>query len=195
VAAGVAGLASAALAACGSAGAPAGGSAASGGAVPASHGTAGGSGAAGCTGKSLTVSVGLAQVGAAAGSSLYPIDITNHSAASCRLDGYPAAWLADKSGSRIGAEAAPDKAVAPHAVPLAPGGSAHVWLQVGTAANYPPGKCHPVTSHLLVVRVADGGPATNLQLALPACAGSLPAPGLLLVQPFAPGRGKQGTAG
>jgi hypothetical protein len=47
----------------------------------------------------------------------------------------------------------------------------------------------------LVVRVADGGPARSLQLALPACAGQLPAPGLLLVRPFEPGRGEEGTAG
>ena len=201
-AAGLAGLAGVLLAGCGSVSAPppgaagggvpggaAGGGAASGG----SGGTAGDPGL--CPGQDVTVSLGLGQVGVAGGSALYPIDITNHSARGCRLDGYPAAWLARASGARIGTAAAPDRAVPPQPVRLAPGGSAHVWLQVGTAADYPASTCLPVTSHWLVVRVADGGPARSLQLAVPACAGQLPAPGLLLVRPFEPGRGEKGTAG
>ena len=206
-AAGLAGLAGVLLAGCGSVSAPppgaAGGGAAGGGV---SGGAAGGGAASGgsggtagdpgrCPGQDVTVSLGLGQVGVAGGSALYPIDITNHSARGCRLDGYPAAWLARASGARIGTAAAPDRAVPPQPVRLAPGGSAHVWLQVGTAADYPAGTCLPVTSHWLVVRVADGGPARSLQLAVPACAGQLPAPGLLLVQPFEPGRGEKGTAG
>jgi hypothetical protein len=186
--AGTAGLAGLLLAGCGSAAAP---SAAGG----AGAGRKAADPAGPCAGQDVTVSLGLGQVGVASGSALYPIDITNHSASGCRLDGYPAAWLARASGARIGTAAAPDRAVPPLPVRLAPGGSAHVWLQVGTAADYPARTCHPVTSHWLVVRVADGGPARSLQLALPACAGRLPAPGLMLVRPFEPGRGQPGTAG
>jgi len=154
-AAGLAGLAGMLLAGCGSVSAPppgaagggvpggaAGGGAASGG----SGGTAGDPGL--CPGQDVTVSLGLGQVGVAGGSALYPIDITNHSARGCRLDGYPAAWLARASGARIGTAAAPDRAVPPQPVRLAPGGSAHVWLQVGTAADYPASTCQPVTSSL-----------------------------------------------
>jgi hypothetical protein len=190
-----AGLAGVLLAGCGSAAPPPG----AGGGGTGGGGTGGGSAAADpagpCSGQDVTVSLGLGQVGVAAGSSLYPIDITNRSARDCRLNGYPAAWLARASGTRIGPAAAPDRAVPPQPVRLPPGGSAHAWLQVGTAANYPARTCHPVTSRYLVVRVADGGPARSLQLALPACAGRLPAPGLLLVRPFEPGPGRHGTAG
>jgi hypothetical protein len=202
------GLASVLLAGCGSAPAPAGGgAAASGSGASAGSGAGradgggttgtgrGGEEAAPCTGQGLAVSVGLAQVGAAAGSSLYPINITNASAHGCRLRGYPAAWLAGASGDRIGPPAAPDQATAPHPVSLPPGGAAHVWLQVGTAADYPASQCQPATSRWLVVRLANGGPARSLHLSLPACAGRLPAPGLLMVKPFEPGRGKAGHAG
>jgi hypothetical protein len=192
-------LASLLLAGCGSAAAPSG--AGSGGGTAKGSAASGGSGSAAgdpaglCSGQDVAVSLGLGQVGVAAGNALYPIDITNRSARRCRLDGYPAAWLAGASGARIGPMAAPDQAVPPRTVQLPPGGSAHVWLQVGTAADYPARTCHPVTSHWLMVRVADGGPARSLQLALPACAGHLPAPGLLLIRPFEPGRGQAGTAG
>jgi len=184
--AGTAGLAGVLLAGCGSA---------SGGSASGGSGSAAGAPAGRCSGQDVTVSLDIGAVRVAAGSALYPIDITNRSGRGCRLDGYPAAWLARASGARIGLAASPDRAVAPVPVRLPPGGSAHVWLQVGTAADYPARTCHPVTSHWLVVRVADGGPARSMQLALPACAGRLPAPGLLLVRPYKPGRGQAGSAG
>jgi hypothetical protein len=201
-AAGTAGLAGVLLAGCGSAAAPSGAANGGGSGGGSANGSAnGGTGstaadAAGlCTDQDLAVSLGLGQVSAAAGSAMYPIDITNHSARGCRLDGYPDAWLAEASGARIGTAAAPDRAVPPSPVQLAPGGEAHVWLQVGTAANYPASTCHPETSRYLAVRVMDGGQVRSLSLALPACAGHLPAPGLMLLRPFEPGRGQAGAAG
>lgn len=199
--AGTAGLAGVLLAGCGSAAAPSGaansgGSGSSGGAANGGAGASAAGDAAGlCTDHDLAVSLGLGQVGAAAGSALYPIDITNRSARGCRLDGYPDAWLAEASGARIGTAASPDRAVPPSPVQLPPGGMAHVWLQVGTAANYPAAQCHPETSRYLAVRVMDGGQVRSLRLALPACAGRLPAPGLMILRPFEPGRGQAGAAG
>lgn len=199
--AGTAGLAGLLLAGCGPAAAPSAAGSGDGSAAAKSGAASGGSGSAAgdpaglCSAQDVAVSLGLGQVGVAAGNALYPIDITNRSASGCRLDGYPAAWLAGATGARIGPMAAPDRALTPKPVQLPPGGKAHVWLQVGTAADYPARTCHPVTSHWLMVRVADSGPARSLQLALPACAGHLPAPGLLLIRPFEPGRGQAGTAG
>ncbi|MEP7025484.1 MAG: DUF4232 domain-containing protein [Actinomycetota bacterium] len=201
VAAGTIALAAAALAtvagltACGSASAPAG---------PAHSGTSGsgtsGSGASGssasgqCAQPGLTVSVDTAAAGSAAGSTYYPIDVTNSSGASCRLDGYPAAWLATSAGHRIGGAAARDRGVTPHAVRLRPGGTAHAWLQVAAAGNYPPGECHPVTAHRLLVRLPGASRTRSVRLALPACSATQRGTSILTVQPIVAGRGKRGSA-
>jgi hypothetical protein len=140
------------------------------------------------------VSVDVKAAGSAAGSTFYPIDITNASAVSCRLKGYPVAWLATSAGHRIGGAAVRDRAVAPHQVRLRPGGTAHAWLQVAAAGNYPPGTCHPVTAHRLTVRLPGGGGPMSVPLTMPACSATVAGHGILTVQPVAAGRGKRGTA-
>jgi Protein of unknown function (DUF4232) len=157
-------------------------------------GTAAGPAAGGpCHSSALAVSVRVGAAGTAAGSTFYPIDIRNRSAAACRMQGYPAAWLAAASGHRLGAPASPDKSVKAHPVLIRPGHSAHIWLRVGAAANLPPGRCHAVTSHWLVM-LLPGGTARHVKLALPTCTAASAAQGLLMVQPVAAGRGRHGTA-
>jgi Protein of unknown function (DUF4232) len=182
----VAGLAVAGLAGCGSASAPG----------QAGGGQAGGGQAAGglCAQPGVKVSVDISAAGTAAGTTFYPIDITNSSAVSCRLKGYPAAWLATSAGHRIGGAAVNDRAVAPHQVRLRPGGTAHAWLQVAAAGNFPPGTCHPVTAHRLAVRLPGGGGPVSVRLTMPACSATIGGHGILTVQPVAAGRGRRGTA-
>ncbi len=92
----------------------------------------------------------------AAGTYFLPIEFTNTSGRACQLAGYPAvAFTTGQSGQQIGTEAAVDRAVPARSVLLAPGGVAHAWLQILDTANYPAGKCHPVTAAGLRV-VAPG---------------------------------------
>ena len=85
----------------------------------------------------------------AAGSSYLPLDFTNTAHSACRLTGYPdVAFISGVPGHRIGGPATRDQGVAAHPVTLAPGATAHAWLAVSAAANYPAGQCHPVTAHV-----------------------------------------------
>lgn len=170
-------LIAAAAAACGSAGGPTGTSASK-----------------GCTASGLTVTVDASAAGTAAGSTYYPIDFTNASGASCRLDGYPDAWFATSAGQRIGDAAAWDHSVSARSVPLAPGATAHAWLQVTDAANYPAKACRPVTARILLVRAPGAGGASPVHRAFPACAAAMHGHGILTVQPVLPGRGSRGSA-
>lgn len=177
-------LVMAGVAACGSAGSQGG------------VGAGGGGGAAtgACAASSLRVTVDAGAAGAAAGSTYYPIDFTNGSGVRCRLDGYPGAWFATSAGHRIGSAASRDQAVAAHPVALRPGATAHAWLQVTAAANYPAKACRPVTAHWLRIRVPGAAAVSAVRRAFPACAAAMHGHGILTVQPVAPGRGRRGTA-
>lgn len=181
-------LVMAGVAACGSAGGQAGASAGDG-------AGAGGSTAPGvCAPSSLRVTVDAAAAGSAAGSTFYPIDFTNGSGASCRLDGYPGAWFATSAGLRIGSAASRDRTMTARPVTLPPGATAHAWLQVTAAANYPAKACRPVTAHWLRIRVPGAAAVRAVRHAFPACAAAMHGHGILTVQPVAPGRGRRGEA-
>ena len=160
--------------------------------------TAGGGGSStggACAASGLRVTIDTAAAGAAAGSTYYPIDFTNSSGVSCRIDGYPEAWFATSAGDRIGKTAVRDRSVRAHPIALRPGATAHAWLQVIAAANYPVKTCHPVTAHLLRVRVPGAAAVISVRHSFPACAAAMPGRDILAVQPVAPGRGRRGTAG
>jgi hypothetical protein len=169
------------LAACGSPAGPA-GSAATGSADTA------------CAASVLKVTVDATAAGTAAGTTYYPIDFTNASAASCRLDGYPDAWFVTSAGQRIGAAATRDRAITARPVPLAPGATAHAWLQVADAANYPAKACRPVTAHVLLIRAPGAAAASSVRRTFPACAAAMHGHSILTVQPILPGRARRGAA-
>jgi Protein of unknown function (DUF4232) len=111
-------------------------------------------GLAACRTASLRITIDDSQAGGAAGSTYYPLNFTNTSAASCGLYGYPGVSFASapaSTGAQIGAAARRNGAFAKVTVRLAPGGTAHAWLQVTVAANYPPSTCQPVTARWLRV--------------------------------------------
>jgi hypothetical protein len=176
------------LAGCGSASAP--GQAGAGGGQAGS----GRAGSGRCAQSGVKVSVDMGAAGTAAGTTFYPIDITNSSAVSCRLEGYPAAWLTTAAGHRIGGAAVRDQTVTPRQVRLRPGGTAHAWLLVAAAGNYPVGTCHPVTAHRLTVRLPGGSGPLSVRLTTPACSAAIGGHGILTVQPVTAGRGQRGTA-
>ena len=76
-----------------------------------------------CSPSGLTAAVPSGTGGAAAGSTYYPLNLTNHSGKSCYLYGYPGvSFVTSPSGSQVGAAASRNPAVAPATVVLAPVG-------------------------------------------------------------------------
>ncbi len=147
-----------------------------------------------CTTSDLIVTIDIKAAGTAAGSTYYPIDFTNASAARCSMDGYPDTWFGTSTGKRIGDPATRNRSVRARPVPLAPGASAHAWLQVTDAANYPAKACHPVTANMLLVRAPGATQASQVWRAFPTCAAAMHGHGILSVQPVLPGRGRRGSA-
>jgi len=107
-------------------------------------------GPAACPTASLRVALGTA--GGAAGSSYYPIELTNISSVTCTLYGYPGvSFVTAPGGSQIGATATENPAGPRQLVTLAAGATASALLQVVNAQNYPAASCKPVTARWLQV--------------------------------------------
>jgi hypothetical protein len=201
------------LTACGSAQAPRSGAAPTGGGTASGHQTqrpsAAGSaspvaspaspapglnGLAACQSSSLQVTVDTGQAGAAAGSTYYPVDFTNTSAAACGMYGYPGisfVTAGSSAGTQIGAAAQENPAFGKLTVRLAPGGVAHAWLQVAAAGNYPASTCQPQTANWLKVFPPDATVAIYVSHPFDACA-STGTP-LLFVMPVRAGQGVRGV--
>jgi Protein of unknown function (DUF4232) len=150
---------------------------------------------ASCSASRLRVTLDAHAAGAAAGSSFVPLDFTNISGRTCRLAGYPVvSFAAGASGHRVGTAAALDRTVKIRSVALAPGSTAHSWLQVVDALNFPPSKCHPVTAGGLRVNLPGQRGTSFVSHSFPACSTSMHGSRILTVQPIQPGRARRGTA-
>jgi hypothetical protein len=103
-----------------------------------------------CPTSFLQTSVGRA--GEAAGSSFYPIELTNVSASPCTMYGYPGVSLVTSvRGGPVGAPATRNPARHAVLLTLAPGETASALLQVASAASFPASRCKPVTARWLKV--------------------------------------------
>ncbi len=134
--------------------------------------------------------------GAAAGSTYYPVNLTNTGSSSCSLFGYPGvSWVTGPSGSQIGRPATRNPAVSASTVVLAPGQTAHVTLQVVDAQNYGKSACQPVTAHWL--KIFPPGQYTALYVKFSALTCSAKLPGKLgsplTVTAVKTGQGKPGA--
>jgi hypothetical protein len=160
----------------------------------ASASASGSQGLAACKTTALTMTVDTSQADGAAGSTYYPLDFTNTSAAACAMAGYPGVSFVTAgsgAGRQIGTAAQRNPAFGATVVRLAPDGHAHVWLQVAAAGNYPESSCHPVTAHALRVYPPDETEAGYVSHDFSACAATS-AP-LLTVMPVRSGKGTQGN--
>ncbi len=129
-----------------------------------------------CATADLSGTVNTSQGGAAAGSTYYPLNLTNTSKSSCYLFGYPGvSFVTGPSGSQIGEPASRNPAVAPRTVILAPGGTAHVTVQVVDALNYSKSDCQPVTAHWLKVFPPGQFSALYIKFTATTCSVKLPA--------------------
>ena len=129
-----------------------------------------------CPTADLSGTVNTSQGGAAAGSTYYPLNLTNTSKTSCYLFGYPGvSFVTGPSGSQIGEPASRNPAVAPRTVVLNPGGTAHVTVQVVDALNYSKSDCQPVTAHWLKVFPPGQFTALYIKFTATTCSAKLPA--------------------
>ena len=110
------------------------------------------SGLAACDTANLSVSLKANTGGGAAGSTYLPIEFTNTSGSACALYGYPGvSFVTGQNGSQIGAPAKRSGSFANVTVTVASHATAHAWLQVAEADNYPASSCHAVSAHFLKV--------------------------------------------
>lgn len=114
----------------------------------------GGAALAACRTAMLRITVDASQAGGSAGSAYYPLNFTNTAATACEMYGYPGvsfAAAASAAGSQIGLAAQRTGAFPKVAVRLAPGGTAHAWVKVSFAGDYPASQCQPVMAGWLRV--------------------------------------------
>jgi hypothetical protein len=152
-----------------------------------------GTGQAACGTASLQLTVDASQADSGAGSTYYPLDFTNTSAASCQLYGYPGVSFVTtpaSAGRQIGAAARRGSAFPKVTVTLAPGQTAHAWLKVAEAGNYPSSTCRPATAGGLRVYPPGQTAAGYVSHRFSACSSASAA--LLTVLPVRSGRGRQG---
>jgi hypothetical protein len=147
-------------------------------------------GLAACSGSSLRITVDASQSNGAAGSVYYPLDFVNTSATTCQMYGFPGVSFVtsgDATGQQIGAAALRAGGYTKVTVRLAPGATAHAWLKVAVAQNYPTATCGPVTAHWLRVYPPGSTVAGYAGYTFSACS-STSAP-LLTVLPVRLGKG------
>jgi hypothetical protein len=163
--------------------------------VPSSAPASGGGAVlAACRSGSLAMTIDLSQANGAAGSTYYPLNFTNRSTKTCEMYGYPGVSFVTAgsgSGKQIGAAAQRSTAFTKLAVRLGPGSSAHAWLKVTVAANYPASTCDPVTADWLKVYPPEETDAGYVSQTFSAC-GSASAP-LLTILPVRAGKGAVGV--
>lgn len=134
------------------------------------------------------------QVQGAAGSTYYPLNFTNTSGHACEMYGYPGvSFAAAPAGTarQIGVPAQRNASFAKAPVRLAPGQTAHAWLKVTVAANYPAVTCQPVTAHWLRIYPPGETAAGYVGHAFSACSSTSTA--LLSVLPVRAGQGVAGV--
>jgi hypothetical protein len=148
-----------------------------------------------CTSAGLKVALDTAAAGVAAGSYYVPLEFTNTSGHACELQGYPAVvFTSGSAGQQIGPAATADRAVPASAVQLAPQATAHAWLQLVSAADYPASKCHPVTAAGLQVAAPGSQSASYVAHPVQACRTAMKGSEILTVHPVQQGRARRGTA-
>jgi hypothetical protein len=143
---------------------------------------------AACATSALRVTVDAKQSGGAAGSTYVPIDFTNTSPASCEMYGSPGvSFVTAEGGPQLGAAAARVAGIGAVTVVLHAGTTAHAWLQVAEAGNYPSSICHPVTAHWLRVFPPGETAAAYVEHSFAACSSAKAA--ILTVYPTRSGEG------
>ena len=141
-----------------------------------------------CTTSGLVVWLGLGEGGAAAGSTYYPLELTNVSGHRCRLFGFPG--VSAVTDHQLGSPAQRNRARPTSTVNLLPGATAHTVLQISNVANFPASKCKPADASGLRVYPPNQRSAAEIPFGFRAC--SVKGPIFLSVEPVQPGIGIPG---
>jgi hypothetical protein len=143
-----------------------------------------------CPTSALRVTVVRMRGGAAAGTSYVPIDFTNVSSHSCAMYGFPGVSFVTghPGGSQIGDAAARQLSFGSVTVMLSPGGTAHAWLGIADAGNYPASTCHPVTAHWLRIYPPDQYSPAYVSFTSMACSAKIAGSSPLSILPIRPGQ-------
>ena len=141
-----------------------------------------------CSSSALAVWLGLGEGGGTAGSTYYPLEVSNVSNHACHLRGFPgvSAW----SGHQLGSPAQRDNVVPAHAITLARGDTAHALLRITDVGNLPASTCSPATAQELKVFPPGERSAKFVPFSFKAC--SKAGPAFLSVRAVEPGVGIPG---
>ncbi len=148
-----------------------------------------------CPSAALRVTMNKTKGSGAAGTSYVPIDFTNISSHSCDMFGFPGvSFVTASGGSQLGTPASRQTTFGSETVTLASGGTAHAWLGIADAGNFPASSCQPVTAHWLKIYPPDQFAPLYTRFTATVCSkkitgGSTP----LTVLPIRPGPGSPGT--
>jgi hypothetical protein len=138
--------------------------------APAAAG-AGAPAVAACTTTDLKGSTGNGG-GGTPGSYYSFIDLTNTSATSCTLYGYPGVSLTTASGAQIGAAATRTTTPAAQLVTLAPGATANAELRMTDPTVYPTSQCQQTTPAYLKIYPPDQTQPVQIPFTGTTCANS-----------------------
>jgi hypothetical protein len=141
-----------------------------------------------CATSDLAVWIGLGEGGNAAGSTYYPLELTNISSHACHLFGFPG--VSAFGGHQLGSPARRNHSTPAQTVELAAGETAHTVLQITDVGNFPRSACSPATAFGLKVIPPDETTSAGVPFNFRAC--SKAGPVFLSVQPVQPGVGIPG---
>ena len=122
-----------------------------------------------CTTSNLRVWVGVPGDGSA-GAVHFQLELSNISARSCTLLGYPGVSATAAHGGQLGRAASRDASHPVTEVVLGPGGTAHVELGVTDVSVFSSGACHPVSAAGLKVFPPNDFTAARFAFSFRACA-------------------------
>ena len=126
-----------------------------------------------CATSALTVWLGIPGDGAA-GSTYFQLELSNTSARTCTLYGFPGVSAVGPGGHQLGRAAARDHADATHLVTLRPGTTAHVLLRIADVANFPAASCDPANAVALRVFPPNDFRSAEVPFSFRACRKSGP---------------------
>lgn len=126
-----------------------------------------------CASSALTVWLGIPGDGAV-GSTYFQLELSNTSARTCTLYGFPGVSAIGRGGGQLGSAAGRDHADPVHLVTLRRGATAHVLLQITDVTNFPAASCDPASAVALRVYPPNDRRAVQVPFAFRACRSSGP---------------------
>jgi hypothetical protein len=139
-----------------------------------------------CTNAQLQTWMGLPG-DATAGTTFFELEISNVSAHSCTLFGFPGVSATGQAAKQVGSPAVRNSSHPVRLITLGRGGTAHVDLGIVDALAFPAATCHPVTATGLRVFAPNDFQSQVIPFSFRAC--SKAGPKFLTISPVVAGTG------